>query len=248
MDNNNISSTLEDYLEAIAELVEVNGHAHTKDIAEKLKVSMSTVSSALQTLSARSLITYQPHLPVLLTARGAERAAVIRNRHAALRDFFCDILKTPYQEADAAACRVEHALNDEMMSKFVLLAEAICTRDDCRQLRQYLSRTMPELHVQNAAGTHLLALSELPLGQRGIVVKVDDTLRGLKKFADLGLVRGSLLQMEGHAPFGDLLRIKVMSSSLSLRRQDAAHIWVRPTDVPAGGKHQHQHQHQHHGN
>ncbi|HPY89911.1 MAG TPA: metal-dependent transcriptional regulator [Lentisphaeria bacterium] len=233
MDNTVISSTLEDYLEAIAALVEINGHAHTKDIAERLNVSMSTVSSALQTLSSRSLITYQPHMPVLLTARGAERAAVIRNRHAALRDFFQNILKAPYQEADAAACRVEHALNDEMMSKLVLLAEAISTRDDCRQLRAYLSRVMPELRTESTTGAPLVALSELQEGQRGIVVKVDDNLRGIKKFADLGLVRGSLLQMEGHAPFGDLLRIKVMSSSLSLRRQDAAHIWVRLTDNPA---------------
>ena len=237
MDNTVISSTLEDYLEAIAALVEINGHAHTKDIAEKLNVSMSTVSSALQTLSARALITYQSHMPVLLTARGAERAAVIRNRHAALRDFFQNILKTPYPEADAAACRVEHALDDELMSKFVLLAEAISKRDDCRQLRTYLSRAMPELRMENATGAVLVALSKLQEGQRGIVVKVDDTLRGIKKFADLGLVRGSLLQMEGHAPFGDLLRIKVMSSSLSLRRQDAAHIWVRPTDNPVGSKH-----------
>ncbi|OQC16655.1 MAG: Transcriptional regulator MntR [Lentisphaerae bacterium ADurb.Bin082] len=67
MDNTVISSTLEDYLEAIAALVEINGHAHTKDIAERLNVSMSTVSSALQTLSSRSLITYQPHMPVKLT-------------------------------------------------------------------------------------------------------------------------------------------------------------------------------------
>ena len=31
-----MTSSLEDYLEAIAELIAVNGHAHTKEIAEKL--------------------------------------------------------------------------------------------------------------------------------------------------------------------------------------------------------------------
>ena len=34
MSNNVISSSLEDYLEAIAEIIENKGHAHTKDIAE----------------------------------------------------------------------------------------------------------------------------------------------------------------------------------------------------------------------
>lgn len=232
MDKMTISSTLEDYLEVIAELVESGGHAHAKDIAGKLKVSMSTVSSALQTLSSRSLITYQPHMPVLLTALGAERAAVIRNRHTALRDFFHHILKASYSDADAAACRVEHALTEELIAKIVLLAEAIGKREDCAPLRGFLARSMPELSTRTAMDSQLIPLSDLREGHRGVVVHVDSTLRSIKKFADLGLVRGSLLQMEGHAPLGDLLRIKVMSSSLSLRKQDASHIWVRPAGNP----------------
>ena len=35
-----MSSSLEDYLEAIAEIIEANDHAHTKDIATKLNVTM----------------------------------------------------------------------------------------------------------------------------------------------------------------------------------------------------------------
>ena len=62
-----------------------------------------------------------------------------------------------------------------------------------------------------------------------MVVRVDENLRGLKKFADLGLVPGTLLQLEGHAPFGDLLRVRIMGSSLSLRARDAAFIHVKLT-------------------
>ena len=62
-----------------------------------------------------------------------------------------------------------------------------------------------------------------------MVVRVDENLRGLKKFADLGLVPGTLLQLEGHAPFGDLLRVRIMGSSLSLRAGDAAFISVKLT-------------------
>ena len=61
------------------------------------------------------------------------------------------------------------------------------------------------------------------------MVHVAENLRGIKKFADLGLVPGTLLQMEGRAPFGDLLRVKVMGSSLSMRAGDAMHIWVKLT-------------------
>ena len=40
---NQLSESLEDYLEAIAELIAVEGHAHTKEIAEKLSIGNETV-------------------------------------------------------------------------------------------------------------------------------------------------------------------------------------------------------------
>ena len=52
----------------------------------------------------------------------------------------------------------------------------------------------------------------------------------MKKFADLGLVPGTLVQMEGQAPFGNLLRVRVLGSSLSLRSDDAMYIWVKETE------------------
>ena len=74
MKNTTISSSLEDYLEAIAEIIEEQGHAHTKEIADHLKVKMPSVTNALQALSARGLIHYQSHSPVFLTPAGAETA------------------------------------------------------------------------------------------------------------------------------------------------------------------------------
>ena len=86
-----ISSSQEDYLEAIAEILEHQEHAHTKDIATKLNVTMPSVTNALQTLSARGLIIYRSHTPVRLTAAGAEKAAIIRRRHHTLKHFFSQL-------------------------------------------------------------------------------------------------------------------------------------------------------------
>ena len=228
MDRIAISSSLEDYLEAIAEIIEVQGHAHTKEIAEKLKVKMPSVTNALQALSSRGLIRYQSHSPVYLTASGAERAAVIRHRHSVLKTFFQNILKLESAEADDAACKIEHIIGEKVLSRFVLLTEAISGRDDCSSLREYLDDQMPRICIQ--PGNDLVPLSELEEGQRGIVMKVSENLRGIKKFADLGLVSGTLVEMEGTSPFGDLIRIKAMGSSLSLRKNDAGHIWLKRTE------------------
>lgn len=225
----NISSSQEDYLEAIAEIIEQNGHAHTKDIADKLNVKMPSVTSALQALSMRGLINYQSHTPVVLTSSGAEAAAVIRNRHNALKKFFAQVLKLDEREADATACEIEHVANEKVLSRIVLLAEAIAQRPDCVELREYLDKTMPNLNVDDSEA-EVISLAELPLGKSAVVVKVAENLRGIRKFADLGLVPGTLVVKEGKAPLGNLLRIKVMGSSLSLRSDDAGHIWVRLTE------------------
>ena len=223
-----ISSSLEDYLEAIAEIIEVQGHAHTKEIAEKLNVKMPSVTNALQALSSRGLIRYQSHSPVYLTASGAETAAVIRHRHSVLKTFFQNILKLESKEADDAACKIEHIIGEKVLSRFVLLTEAISSRDDCTALREYLDDKMPLICIQ--PGNDLVSLGELEEGQRGIVMRVSENLRGIKKFADLGLVSGTLVEMEGSSLFGDLIRIKAMGTSLSLRRNDAGHIWLKRTE------------------
>ena len=224
--NIEISSSLEDYLEAIACIVEANGHAHTKDIAQKLNVKMPSVSNALQVLAAKGLIKYHSHAPVVLTAAGTERAAVIRRRHGALKTFFVDILKLTDEEADLVACRVEHTVGEKVMSRFVALTEGVMNRPESASLREYLDRIMPEIGL-DAAEEELFPLSSLEEGESCVVVKVSSELRGLKKFADLGLVTGTLLTMEGRAPFGDLLRVRIMGTSLMLRECDAALIFVR---------------------
>ena len=74
-------------------------------------------------------------------------------------------------------------------------------------------------------------LADLPVGQTATVINMKPSLRGKKKFADVGIVPGVELQMEAHAPFGGLLRIKVMESSLSIHRDDAANIIIRKQEL-----------------
>lgn len=220
-----ISSSLEDYLEAIAELVETEGHAHSKAIAERLKVTRPSVTNALQALAIRGLIEYQSHTPVVLTPKGAERAAVICRRHRLLKQFFSEILKLSDDESNDAACKIEHVIGETVLSRFLLLASAVRERQDCNELRAFLEEKMPKIHTDPDA--ELISLSELSNGKTAVIVHVADNLRGIRKFADLGLVSGTMLQFEGRAPLGDLMRFKVMGSTLSMRSSDAAHILVK---------------------
>ena len=123
--NTNISSSLEDYLEAIADLIDANGHAHSKELADRLQVKMPSVTNALQALAARDLIVYRSHQPVVLTAAGAQTAAVIRKRHQCLCRFFEDVLVLSHDEADATACKVEHDIDENVLRKLVALTDVL---------------------------------------------------------------------------------------------------------------------------
>ncbi len=67
-------------------------------------------------------------------------------------------------------------------------------------------------------------LAELPVGSTATIVKILPKMRGRKKFADVGLIPGTELVIEAHAPFGGLIRVKVMETSMALHRDDAVHV------------------------
>lgn len=226
--SDNISSRLEDYLEAISELSEKAEHAHTKALAERLNVRMSTVASTLVTLQTRGFINYQPHQPVTLTEKGEELAKVIRRRHFVMKKFFNKILKLELEESDMYACRIEHIMSEKVMARFVALADEISGRQDCEGLRTFIEENMPEINPDDELD--VIPMSQLDEGQSGIVVRVDEGLRGLKKFSDLGLVRGAHVKIDGQSLFGGLIRFKILSTCMSMRAEDASHFWVRPVD------------------
>ena len=73
-----------------------------------------------------------------------------------------------------------------------------------------------------------MTLADLPVGTTATIVKVMPKIRGQKKFADVGLVVGSELLMEAHAPLGGLVRVKVMETSMALHKDDAVNFVIEP--------------------
>ena len=70
-------------------------------------------------------------------------------------------------------------------------------------------------------------LADLPVGTKATIVKVMPQARGRKKFADVGLVPGMELLIEAHAPFGGLIRVKIMETSMALHKDDAENIVLK---------------------
>ena len=87
-----LTESLEDYLEVIAELIAVEGHAHVKEIAARLNVKMPSVTGALRQLEKMNYINHKTHYPVQLTEKGRIVAEEVIYRHGILKRFFSEIL------------------------------------------------------------------------------------------------------------------------------------------------------------
>ena len=126
-----LSASLEDYLEAILVLVDEWGHAHVKSIAERLDVTMPSVTGALHNLAERGLVNYHPYSTVTLTERGLKIASRVRNRHRAFHTFFEQVLGVAPDVAAENACRIEHAVDQTVLDCLVAFLEATrCAHPD----------------------------------------------------------------------------------------------------------------------
>ena len=118
-----VSASLEDYLEAIYVTVEAKGAARAKDIVAHMGVHNSSVTQALRALADRKLVNYAPYDLITLTASGERIAVDVLRRHEILREFLIKVLGLPGGEADSAACRMEHTIGPNIMDRLVKFVE-----------------------------------------------------------------------------------------------------------------------------
>jgi DtxR family Mn-dependent transcriptional regulator len=123
--NKEISASLEDYLEAIFNLLDESEVARSKDIAEKLDVSKASVTGALRLLKKKGLVNYEPYGCVTLTKDGTRAAGEVAKRHDVLESFFVNILGIETQAAQNSACTAEHALGNVVVSRLKCFIEYV---------------------------------------------------------------------------------------------------------------------------
>jgi DtxR family Mn-dependent transcriptional regulator len=133
-----LSSSLEDYLEAIFHIVAEKSAARAKDIADRLRVKASSVTGALRALAERGLVHYAPYDVITLTEKGRRAARGIVRRHSALRDFLVKVLGVGKREAETAACGMEHAVSGPILDRLVRFVEIMesCPRCGAEWIRE----------------------------------------------------------------------------------------------------------------
>jgi len=134
-----ITSSMEDYLEAIFHISREHKVARAKQIAERLNVAMSSVPGALKHLAQHGLVNYDPYEYVTLTEEGRKIASDVVWRHNVFKSFLMNVLSVPEALAEETACRMEHAITGEVMERFLCFGEFIesCPRTGSDWLKDF---------------------------------------------------------------------------------------------------------------
>jgi DtxR family transcriptional regulator, manganese transport regulator len=116
------STSTEDYLERIHELIEQKGYARAVDIAQVLEISQPSVTAMVQKLAQEGYLNYEKYRGLTLTETGRSVAGAIRLRHQTLQRFFT-LLDLPLTTQERDIEGIEHCLSPETMSALARLAD-----------------------------------------------------------------------------------------------------------------------------
>jgi DtxR family manganese transport transcriptional regulator len=97
----------EDYVEAIAHLIESDGTCRLTEISRHFGVSHVTANRTVARLKRDGLVQNEPYGPIVLTAAGKRLAEKCKQRHQAVYEFLL-ALGVPLEEAANDAEGIEH--------------------------------------------------------------------------------------------------------------------------------------------
>jgi DtxR family Mn-dependent transcriptional regulator len=114
---NNLSASLENYLETIAMLRREKKYARIRDIAKALNVKSSSVNTAIKFLAEKNFVIHEKYGYVDLTYLGETLALEVQKKHDILYDFLNKLLFVNNKVAGQEACEIEHSIGLESVHK-----------------------------------------------------------------------------------------------------------------------------------
>lgn len=118
------TETAEDYVEAVADLLDQRGVCRVTDLADRFAVSHVTVNRIVDRLQREKLLSTKPYQPIKLTAKGKRLAAECRQRHEIVYRFLLSLGIDP-QTAAIDAEGIEHHVSPATLRRFQELADEL---------------------------------------------------------------------------------------------------------------------------
>lgn len=108
------TETTEDYVELIADLIDVQKEARASDLAKRLGVSHPTVTKMLSRLRDEGYVESRPYRSIFLTDKGRALAKTCKERHQIVLDFLIRLGVDP-ETAEFDAEGIEHHISAQTL-------------------------------------------------------------------------------------------------------------------------------------
>ena len=221
-----ISQAVEDYLKSIYKLQHGGTEKErvtTSVIADRMQVAAASATNMIKKLAEMHLLVHTPYQGVELTDAGERIALETIRHHRLIELYLAQALGYPWDQIDAEADRLEHAISEEFEDRIDKAlgyptigahGEPIPTKQGQIEDREYAR------------------LSELETGQHAIIRRVSDrNPEMLRYMEEMGLQLGTQVEVRGKAPFSGPLQLKINTDKVkSLGLEVANNIFVDMTN------------------
>jgi DtxR family transcriptional regulator, Mn-dependent transcriptional regulator len=222
-DNGSLSPSSENYLEMMLNIQDEEKIIKISDIAKRLKISKASVTQAIGKLKRLGLVIHESYDPVTFTAAGIEAAKKVRGKHRLIKKFLTEVLNIDNKIAEKDACLMEHVLSVTTINKisdFIEKAEKFS--DD----NYYGESNISSRERKILEAVKIKTLIDIKKGCKGKIVKIGNRSAIKKRLLEMGITNDSEVEITGVAPLGDPIEITVKGYKLTLRKSEAADIFI----------------------
>jgi DtxR family Mn-dependent transcriptional regulator len=194
-----------DYLAAIYRLGAGGQKVTTTALAEQMHVSAAAASSMLKRLEESGLVERPGRQGIMLPEQGLVAALQLIRRHRLLEVFLVEMMGYTWDQVDAEAHRLEHAISADFEKRIDMLCgyPTHCPHGDPIP---HSDGTLPD--------DELLAIPLMRPGQQGVLRRVGtEDASALRYLGRLQLMPGQVVKLISHAPFDGPVTLELPHSS-----------------------------------
>jgi DtxR family transcriptional regulator, Mn-dependent transcriptional regulator len=217
-------SVREDYLEAIQNFSEKNGHPpRCEELAASVGKPEPTVRSDMEDLVSSGDVSFFPEGAISLTGQGKQTGISVIKKHETLQCFLSEILGMDSSSASDEACTLEHAVSDETIDR---LGELIVNKEGRghhwrgRRRRQ---ESPPNCGIEEK-NCQYPGISDCNEGEN-VTIHCIHGRACAKRILDLGMVPGEHVSIKRKLSNGALV-VQVKGCDVALSPEVAAEIGV----------------------
>ena len=118
-EENELTHSAAHHLMAVHELRQEHGYARVSDIAQHLRITKGSVSSAMKHLKEREYVQEDHNKFLELTKKGLKVVQETEATRLVVRKFLTDALGMDQDDAEIDACKVEHLVSSEARSRLM---------------------------------------------------------------------------------------------------------------------------------